>query len=37
MQFMRIETVPQPEAKTVYRRWRDKGRALPEGVVVSSS
>jgi len=34
---MLLETFRQQEAKAVYRRLRDKGRALPEGVVFSSS
>ncbi|HEU0159912.1 MAG TPA: DUF3303 family protein [Hyphomicrobiaceae bacterium] len=37
MQFMVIETFRQQDAKAVYRRLRDKGRALPEGVVFISS
>lgn len=33
IEFMLIETFRPPAAKAVYRRLRDKGRALPEGVV----
>lgn len=37
MQFMVIETFRNQNAKAIYRRLRDKGRALPDGVVFISS
>jgi len=32
MQFMVIETFRNQDAKAVYRRFRDKGRMMPEGL-----
>ncbi len=32
MQFMVIETFRNQDAKSVYRRFREKGRMLPEGL-----
>ena len=32
MQFMVIETYRNQDAKTIYGRFRDKGRMLPEGL-----
>jgi hypothetical protein len=32
MLFMVIETFRDPDAKAVYRRFRDKGRMMPEGL-----
>src|SRR5262245_64973300 len=37
MQFMVIENFRNQDAKAIYRRLRDKGRALPDGVVFNSS
>lgn len=37
MQFMVIETFRDQDAKSVYRRLRDRGRALPEGLVFVAS
>ena len=37
MQFMVIENFRNQDAKAIYRRLRDKGRALPDGVVFISS
>jgi len=37
MQFMVIETFRNQDAKAVYRRFRDKGRMVPEGVTFVSS
>ncbi|HEX2887389.1 DUF3303 domain-containing protein [Vineibacter terrae] len=37
MQFMVIETFRNQDGKAVYRRFRDKGRMVPEGVTFVSS
>jgi hypothetical protein len=37
MQFMVIETFRDQDAKAVYRRLRDKGRMMPEGLFFVSS
>jgi hypothetical protein len=37
MLFMVIETFRNQDAKSVYRRFRDKGRLLPEGLGFVSS
>lgn len=37
MLFMVIETFRQQDAKTVYRRFRDSGRQMPEGLVYVDS
>lgn len=37
MQFMVIERFKNRDAKTVYRRFRDKGRGTPEGLVYVNS
>jgi hypothetical protein len=37
MLFMVIETFRNQDAKAVYRRLRDEGRALPDGLVFISS
>jgi len=37
MLFMVIETFRNQDAKAVYRRLRDKGRALPDGLVYINS
>jgi hypothetical protein len=37
MLFMVIETFRGQDGKSVYRRFRDKGRMLPDGVVVVGS
>jgi len=37
MQFMVIETFRDQNAKAVYRKFRDKGRMMPEGLAFVSS
>ena len=37
MLFMCIETYKNQDAKTVYRRFRDKGRQMPEGLTFVGS
>lgn len=37
MQFMVIETFRNQDGKAVYRRFRDKGRMVPDGVTFVSS
>ena len=37
MLFMLIETFRNQDAKAIYRRLRDKGRALPDGLSFISS
>jgi hypothetical protein len=37
MLFMVIETFRNQDAKTVYRRFRDKGRQCPEGLAFVAS
>ncbi|HKU94295.1 MAG TPA: DUF3303 family protein [Vineibacter sp.] len=37
MQFMVIETFRNQDGKAVYRRFRDKGRMVPEGLTFVSS
>jgi hypothetical protein len=37
MQFMVIETYRNQDAKTIYGRFRDKGRMLPEGLTFAAS
>ena len=37
MLFMVIETFRNQDAKAVYRRFRDKGRQMPEGLAFVSS
>jgi len=37
MLFMVIETFRDQDAKSVYRRFRDKGRLMPEGLAFVSS
>jgi hypothetical protein len=37
MQFMVIETFRNQDAKAVYRRFRDKGRMVPDGVTFVAS
>ena len=37
MQFMVIETFRNQDAKAVYRRFRDKGRMMPDGVTFVGS
>ena len=37
MQFMVIEKFRNQDAKTIYRRFRDNGRMMPEGLVFVSS
>jgi len=37
MQFMVIETFRNQDGKAVYRRFRDKGRMVPDGVTSVSS
>jgi hypothetical protein len=37
MLFMVIETFRNQDAKTVYRRFRDKGRMMPDGVAFVGS
>ncbi len=37
MQFMVIETFRNQDAKSVYRRFREKGRLLPDGLTFVSS
>jgi hypothetical protein len=37
VQFMVIETFRNQDAKSVYRRFRDKGRMVPDGVTFVSS
>ncbi len=37
MQFMVIETYRNQDAKTIYGRFRDKGRMLPEGLTFVAS
>jgi hypothetical protein len=37
MQFMVIETFRNQDGKAVYRRFRDKGRMVPEGVTFVNS
>ena len=37
MLFMVIETFRNQDAKTVYRRFRDKGRQTPDGLAFVSS
>ncbi|MEM8948228.1 MAG: DUF3303 family protein [Pseudomonadota bacterium] len=37
MQFMVIETFRNQDARAVYTRLRDKGRALPDGLTFVSS
>ena len=37
MHFMVIETFRNQDAKSVYRRFRDKGRMMPDGLTFVSS
>ena len=37
MQFMVIETFRNQDAQAVYRKFRDKGRMMPEGLAFVSS
>jgi hypothetical protein len=37
MQFMVIETFRNQDGRAVYRRFRDKGRMVPDGVTFVSS
>lgn len=37
MQFMVIERFRNQDAATVYRRFRDKGRLMPEGITFVAS
>ena len=37
MHFMVIETFRNQDAKAVYRRFRDKGRMMPDGLALVSS
>jgi hypothetical protein len=37
VQFMVIETFRNQDAKSVYRRFRDKGRMVPDGITFVSS
>ncbi len=37
MQFMVIEKFRNQDAKSVYRRFRDKGRMVPDGITFVSS
>jgi hypothetical protein len=37
MLFMVIETFRNQDAKAIYRRFRDKGRMMPEGLTFVSS
>ena len=37
MQFMVIETFRNQDAKAIYRRFREKGRMMPEGLQFVSS
>ena len=37
MHFMVIETFRNQDAKAVYRRFRDKGRMMPDGIAFVSS
>ena len=37
MLFMVIETFRNQDAKAVYRKFRDKGRQMPEGVIFHHS
>ena len=37
MLFMCIETYKNQDAKTVYRRFRDKGRQMPDGLTFVGS
>jgi hypothetical protein len=37
MQFMVIETFRNQDGRAVYRRFRDKGRMVPDGVMFVSS
>ncbi len=37
MQFMVVETFRNQDAKAIYRRLRDRGRMMPDGVTFVSS
>ena len=37
MLFMVIETFREQDAKTIYRRFRDKGRMMPDGLAFVGS
>lgn len=37
MRFMVIEKFRNQDAKSVYRRFRDKGRMMPDGLIFVSS
>ncbi|SDR51000.1 Protein of unknown function [Rhizobiales bacterium GAS113] len=37
MQFMVIETFRNQDAKTVYRRFKEKGRMMPDGLAFVAS
>ena len=37
MLFMVIETFRNQDAKAVYRRFRDKGRMTPDGIIPVSA